>query len=70
MEIEFLTVGKCQEVKITSSTSNHDSKYISFMGKTMYVAKRENTISARVFFMIKTHKKILRECFEDLLDDS
>lgn len=68
MEIELLTVETCQEVKITISTLNHDLKYIAFMGKTMYVAKRENTIWVWVFFTIKTHKKALRDYFEELLD--
>lgn len=42
MEIEFLTIAICQEVRMENKTSNHDSKYIAFIGKTKCIAKKSS----------------------------
>ena len=68
MKIEFLRVTTFQEVKITISTSNHDSKYIAFMGKIKFTTKIKHTTRAYVSSTIKPHIKTIMECYEDLLD--
>lgn len=68
MKIDFLRVATFQEVKIIISTSNHDSKYIAFMGKTNFTLKRKHTTRAYASTTIKHHIKTIMECSEDLLD--